>query len=243
MANFYDNEDFFQGYMNIRKQQLNYNNSIEEPSMIEIIGDISNKTILDLGCGTGELSKRLSENAQNILGIDISQKMLNVANEKNSRSNIEYKNLSLENISILNQKFDVIVSSLAFHYVENFQKLITDISRLLKKRGSLIFSQEHPMLTAYIGERNWISDPEGNKLYWPVSNYNDEGPRYETWFIEDVQKYHRTLSTIINTIIEKGFEIEKISESKADDELIKTDKKFLNGKNISNFLFIKARKL
>lgn len=242
MANFYDNEDFFQGYMDIRKQKLNYNNSIEEPLMLEIIGDVNSKTILDLGCGTGELSKKLSKNAKDILGIDISQKMLDVANKNNNNINIKYKNLPMENINILNQKFDVVVSSLAFHYIENFQKLIIDISRLLKKRGSLIFSQEHPMITAYMGERNWISDLKGNKLYWPVSNYNDEGLRSETWFIENVQKYHRTLSTIINTLIENGFEIERIFESKANDELIKTNPKFLKGKNISNFLFIKAKK-
>ena len=148
MTNYYDNEEFFHGYMNLRNQGMNYNNCIEEPLILSLIGDISDKDILDIGCGTGELSAKLAQTADSVTGIDISKKMLNAAKEKNNRSNIEYKELSMENINRLNRKFDTAVSSLAFHYVENFEKLILDISKLLKKRGSLIFSQEHPMVTA-----------------------------------------------------------------------------------------------
>ena len=243
MANYYDNEDFFSGYMEIRSQEMNYNNCIEEPLMLKLAGDVSGKDIIDIGCGTGELSAKLAQTADSVLGIDISQKMLNAAKEKNSGSNIEYKELSMENIGTLNRKFDLAVSSLAFHYVENFEKLILDISKLLRKRGSLIFSQEHPMVIANKELKDWITDPETKSRCWPVSNYNEEGERYEDWFINNVKKYHRTLSTIINTIIKNGFEILEIAESRADDELISKNPKFLNGKNLAHFLFIKARKL
>ena len=243
MSNYYDNEIFFSGYMNIRSQEMNYNNCIEEPLMLKLAGDVSGRDILDIGCGTGELSSKLAQTADSILGIDISQKMLNVAKEKNSSSNIEYKELSMENISRLNNEFDMAVSSLAFHYVENFEKLILDISKLLRKRGILIFSQEHPMVTANKELKDWVFDPETGKRCWPVSNYNEEGERSEEWFIADVKKYHRTLSTIINTVIKNGFEILEIAESRADDELISKEPKFFNGKNLAHFLFIKARKL
>ena len=120
MANYYDNEEFFDGYMNIRSQKMNYNNCIEEPLMLRLIGDSGGKDILDIGCGTGELSSRLAQTADSVLGIDISQRMLNVAKEKNTSANIRYEKLSMENIGSLGKKFDMAVSSLAFHYVENF---------------------------------------------------------------------------------------------------------------------------
>ena len=243
MTNYYDNEEFFDGYMNIRSQEMNYNNCIEEPLMLKLAGNISGKDILDIGCGTGELAGKLAKTANSVLGIDISQKMLNAAKLSNSDSNIEYQILSMENISRLEKKFDMAVSSLAFHYVENFEKLILDISKLLKTRGSLVFSQEHPMVTANKHLKDWVENPETKERFWPVSNYNEEGERYETWFINNVKKYHRTLSTIINTIIKNGFEIVETAESCADDELISKDPKFLNGKNLAHFLFIKARKL
>lgn len=243
MTNYYDNEDFFKGYMDIRNQDMNYNKCIEEPLMLKMAGDVSGKDILDIGCGTGELSLKLAHTAKSVLGMDISTKMLNLAKEKNSRVNIEYKVLSIEDIACLDKEFDMAVSSLAFHYIEDFEKLILDISKLLKKRGSLVFSQEHPMVTANKHLKDWIEDPKTGNRYWPVSNYNEEGVRFETWFINNVKKYHRTLSGIINIIIKNGFEIMEIAESSADDKLISKNKKFFNGKNLAHFLFIKARKL
>ena len=243
VANYYDNEKFFNGYMIIRSQKMNYNNCIEEPLMLKLIGNTEGKDILDIGCGSGDLSSILAKTANSVLGIDISQKMLNTAREKNISNNIRYQELSMENIDSLSEKFDIAVSSLAFHYVENFEKLILDISKLLRKRGSLIFSQEHPMVTANRQLKDWICDPETKSRYWPVSNYNEEGERFEKWFIDNVKKYHRTLSTIINTIIKNNFKILEIAESRADDELISKEPKFLNGKNLAHFLFIKARKL
>ena len=132
MANYYDNEEFFDGYMNIRSQKMNYNNCIEEPLMLKLIGDTDGKDILDIGCGTGELSSRLAQTADSVLGIDISQRMLDIAKKKNTSANILYERLSMESIGSLGKKFDMAVSSLAFHYVENFEKLILDISKLLK---------------------------------------------------------------------------------------------------------------
>ena len=127
MANYYDNEKFFNGYMSIRSQKMNYNNCIEEPLMLKLIGNTEGKDILDIGCGSGELSSILAKTANSVLGIDISQKMLNTAREKNISNNIRYQELSMENIGSLSEKFDIAVSSLAFHYVENFEKLILDI--------------------------------------------------------------------------------------------------------------------
>lgn len=82
MANYYDNEKFFNGYMSIRSQKMNYNNCIEEPLMLKLIGNTEGKDILDIGCGSGDLSSILAKTANSVLGIDISQKMLNTAREK-----------------------------------------------------------------------------------------------------------------------------------------------------------------
>ena len=117
--------------MSIRSQKMNYNNCIEEPLMLKLIGNTEGKDILDIGCGSGELSSILAKTADSVFGIDISQKMLNTAREKNISNNIRYQELSMENIGSLSEKFDIAVSSLAFHYVENFEKLILDISKLL----------------------------------------------------------------------------------------------------------------
>lgn len=111
-----------------------------------------------------------------------------------------------------NQKFDLIISSLAIHYIEDYSNLIKKISGLLKKNGEFIFSTEHPIVTARKEMDNWVKDNEGIKLHWALDNYQEEGKREEHWYIDGVIKYHRTISTLINTLINNGFVLEKIIE-------------------------------
>lgn len=59
---------------------------------------------------------------------------------------------------------------------------------------------------------NWFKDNNGNRLHWALDNYQEEGKREEHWWIDGVVKYHRTISTLINTLIDNDLVIEKIIE-------------------------------
>lgn len=50
----------------------------------------------------------------------------------------------------------------------------------------------------------WIRGPDGAALHWPVDRYRDEGERRTTWFVEGVIKYHRTLETYVNGLLDAG---------------------------------------
>ena len=63
-----------------------------------------------------------------------------------------------------------------------------------------------------MASQDWYCDQEGKRLHWPVDGYQDEGQRVARFLDNDVIKYHRTLETYINTIIDAGFQLTKISE-------------------------------
>ena len=139
--NIFDNEVFFTGYKEIRGREYNYNILLEQPAIMGLLPNINGKRILDLGCGYGEnCIEFINKGAVEVVGIDISKKMLEVAKEKNSNSKITYLESSVENLEIVKGDFDIVYSSLAIHYIEDFKKLIENISDLLKKGGLLIFS-------------------------------------------------------------------------------------------------------
>lgn len=76
MQNIYDNYTFFSNYKSLRETDNNYNVLLEQPAMINLIPDIKNKTVLDLGCGFGDNCKDfISIGAKNVVGIDISHNM------------------------------------------------------------------------------------------------------------------------------------------------------------------------
>lgn len=151
--NIYDNEIFFEGYKKIRDNEANANNLFEIPALFSMMPDLTGKRVLDLGCGFGEHCMRcIRQGAEKVVGIDISEKMLEVARKEHSDSDITYVNMPMEEISQLNETFDVVVSSLAFHYVEDFSGVVRNIYDLLEPGGNFIFSQENPLCTCHSGE-------------------------------------------------------------------------------------------
>lgn len=244
MQNIYDNMEFFSSYKALRETDNNYNILLEQPAMMELLPNLEEKTVIDLGCGFGINCKEfVNLGAKSVIGIDISKKMLNYAKNNNFDKNIEYINMPLENLSMLNCKFDFVYSSLCFHYIENFKKLIKDISSKLNTNGILLFSQEHPIVTASAGVAGYYNtDNNGNKVYC-FCNYQDEkSERIEKWFVEGVIKYHRTFTTIFNTLIDNGFIIERVVEP-IPNEYALSKREGLSKEFIKpNFLIIKARK-
>ena len=241
--NIYDNQTFFEGYKKIRENEANANNLFEIPALFSMMPNLKDKIILDLGCGFGEHCKRFVESgAKKVIGIDISEKMLEIAKQENSDSKITYINMPMENISKLNDKFDIVISSLAFHYVEDFSGVVKNIYDMLNENGVFLFSQENPLCTCFSGGNRWTKDENGNKLYINLSNYGIEGERESSWFVDNVKKYHRTFSTIINTLIETGFKIEKMIEPLPTEDLLKKYPEYKDLFHKPDFLLVKVKK-
>lgn len=241
--NIYDNETFFDGYKKIRENEGNANNIFEEPALFCLMPDLKNKTVLDLGCGFGEHCRHfIREGAKKVVGIDISEKMLKTAEAENNNSNITYLNMPMENIIELNEKFDIVVSSLALHYVEDYAALVHNIYALLNESGVFVFSQENPLNTCFSSGGRWTKDENGKKLFANISNYGRDGERESVWFVDHVKKYHRTFSTVINTLVEEGFSIEKLIEPVPTEEILEKYPEYIDLFHKPDFLLVKAKK-
>lgn len=241
--NIYDNDIFFDGYKKIRDNAINANNLFEIPALLSMMPSLNGKRVLDLGCGFGEHCKLFVEKgASKVVGIDISSKMLEIAKKENSDPKIVYIHMPMEDISQLNEDFDVVVSSLAFHYVEDYKAVVNKIYTLLDKNGVFLFSQEHPLVTCHSGGSRWTRDEKGNKIHMNLANYGIEGERTATWFVDNIKIYHRTFSNILNTLIQAGFSIEEMVEPIPTDELLHEYPDYKDLLHKPDFLLVKVRK-
>jgi len=244
IQNVYDNEKFFKDYKDMRDGKINANELIEIPIIKTMIPDVKGMDILDLGCGAGGMSRYFAEQGANsVLGLDVSKNMIDEAEGQTVYDNVTYQLLPMENIETLNKKFDLVFSSLAFHYVEDFDKLIKDISCLLKDGGILLFSQEHPLVTASIlpeGMSKYV-EVDGKRVF-NLCDYNVNGKRKINWNVGGVIKYHRNFSTTLNAVIKSGMNILEVKESYASEEAVNLVPKYIYQKDRPYFLFIKAKK-
>ena len=90
-----------------------------------LLPDFQGQRLLDLGCGYGwHCIYAMEHGAVSAVGVDISGKMLEVAREKTEDSRVRYVECAMEDIDFPDESFDVVLSSLAFHYVESFSQVV-----------------------------------------------------------------------------------------------------------------------
>lgn len=218
--NKYDNEIFFQKYSQMLRSQKGLQGAGEWSELQKILPDFDGKRVLDLGCGYGWHCKYAAENkALSVLGTDISQKMIQTAQSINPAPQIDYQCIAMEDLRFPDYTFDVVLSSLAFHYIKDFKPLVANIARWIKPGGNFVFSVEHPVFTSY-GTQDWYYDENGKILHFPVDNYYYEGRREVIFLGEKVIKYHRTVTTYLNTLLQNGFELQHVIEPQPPEEMM-----------------------
>lgn len=220
--NKYDDERFFEKYSQMGRSKDGLIAAGEWETLKKLLPDFSGKRMLDLGCGYGwHCIYAMEQGAASVVGLDISHRMLEVAREKTKYPEVEYQCAAMEDMEFPPDSFDIVLSSLAFHYIERFDEVVRKVHRFLKPGGSFVFSAEHPVFTAY-GTQDWYFDGQGNILHFPVDNYYYEGKRTANFLGEPVVKYHKTLTTYLNTLLENGFELRGIVEPQPPQHLLDT---------------------
>jgi SAM-dependent methyltransferase len=239
--NIYDNPVFFQGYQNLRSEEKGLNVVLEEPAFRSLLPELAGKVILDLGCGFGKFAAwAVSAGAAEVTGVDISEKMLHEARRGVDRPNVRFVHEAVEDYAIPESRFDLIVSSLCFHYVQDICPVFRRIHRGLKANGRFVFSVEHPICTSLL--QGWERDASGRRRHWPVDRYREEGLRVSRWFVDGVIKYHRTVETYVNTLIDAGFSIRRLLEPEAKPEFLARRPDLLDDARRPPFLLLAADK-
>lgn len=218
--NKYDEVSFFEQYGKMSRSLKGLDGAGEWHVLKEMLPNLDGKKMLDLGCGYGWHCRYAIENgALSVIGIDISEKMLQKAKEINQLDGIIYRRIALEDVQFTAEMFDVIISSLTFHYIQSYDVLIGKIYQWLKLGGKFIFSVEHPVFTA-AGSQDWVYDRAGNKLHWAVDRYFYESQRNTLFLGEEVLKYHRTISTYLNELLKQGFKITEVKEPMPSEAML-----------------------
>jgi len=101
-----------------------------------LLPNLRDKRVLDLGCGFGWHCRYAHEHgAAKVVGIDLSEKMLERARATTDAPGIKYLRCAIEDIDFPANEFDIVMSSLALHYVESFDRVCCRIHHCLTPKA------------------------------------------------------------------------------------------------------------
>src|SRR6185436_3320789 len=130
--NKYDDPGFFEAYGKMTRSRDGLEGAGEWPALKPLLPNFKGKRVLDLGCGYGWHCRYAAESgAVSVVGIDLSTKMLEKAQSLTTDHRIHYQNTAIEDLECSPESFDVVLSSLAIHYISDFAGLCRTVHKIL----------------------------------------------------------------------------------------------------------------
>jgi SAM-dependent methyltransferase len=211
-----------------------HNAFYERPATLSLLPPVAGKKVLDAGCGPGIYSEILIKNGANVVALDASSKMVELAKRRLGRAaDIRLADMSEPLDFLEDASFDVVLSPLVLDYIEDWRGVFAEIYRLLRPTGYFVFSVHHPFF---------------DYIYYKTDNY------FETKLVScqwrgfgkvrvEMPSFRRPLSELLNPLLEAGFQIEKIIEPLPTEEFKNADPKhFEELSKFPAFLCVRARK-
>jgi SAM-dependent methyltransferase len=199
-----DYDSFAEAYAASNENNL-LNAYYERPAMLALAGDVAGRRILDAGCGSGALLAGLRDRGAIGSGIDKSAAMVELARRRlGDDADLRVAELGGP-LPFADDTFDDVTASLVLHYLQDWGPALSELRRVLKPRGRLIASVDHPFVTT-LAHREAGHEPD----YFATYNWVDE------WTVDGqtalLSFWARPLHAMTDAFTAAGFRIAVISE-------------------------------
>ncbi|GAA2804579.1 class I SAM-dependent methyltransferase [Kribbella solani] len=178
-----------------------FNRWYARPAVLDLLGDVAGRRILDAGCGSGPLVADLKERGASAAGFDASPAMIRLARERlGDDADLKVADLT-QPLPYDNEAFDDALAMLVLHYLEDWSGPLTELRRVLKPGGRLIVVVNHPVIPP---------------VMYPEVDYFATVPNEEDYDFDGVSAtltiWYRSLSAMSDSFTAAGFRISAISE-------------------------------
>lgn len=130
----------------VRAEKIEYN------FLLSILGNIKNKTILDLGCGTGKFGLKLARKAKEVTGIDISRESILLTKRTAKKYSLRNYKGVIDDFKKPKYKdyFDIILMVNMIHHTNDLEVILQNVKKALKKNGKLVVFEINPLNLLFI---------------------------------------------------------------------------------------------
>jgi SAM-dependent methyltransferase len=238
-ATYLNDAQRFHSYAAHRHHPDSPNETLERPIINEMVGEVQGLDVLDLGCGDGLYGRELlAAGSSSYTGLESARSMVEMANQNLQGTSAEIIHSKIEDWSFPVERFDLIVSRLALHYVADLETTLRRVHHALRPGGRLVFSVVHPLITSSDKSRAG----GGKRLDWIVDDYFVPGPRSVYFMGDRVEQHHRTVEEIFGALQRSGFVVEQLRESCPRPEQFTDPALYARRQRIPLFLFLAGKK-
>jgi len=186
-----------------------HNAYYERPAVLSLLPPVAELHVLDAGCGSGWYAEYLVEHGATVTAVDVSPKMVTLTRARlGGRAQVLRADLGQALDCLDDATFDLILCSLAMHYLKDWQAVFGEFHRVLKGSGVLLFSTHHPFMDFQLFQ---------TESYFATELLEDE------WSTGKVHYYRRPLTAMTNALAEARFVVERILEPQPTDEFREVD--------------------
>ncbi|MEZ4676528.1 MAG: methyltransferase domain-containing protein [Caldilineaceae bacterium] len=239
-ATYFEDDRRFAEYAAHRHRADSPNETLERPIFVEMVGNVAGLDILDLGCGDGLYGlDMLAVGCNSYTGLESAQSMVDVASQNFQDRPAEIIGSKIEDWPFPSERFDLVVSRLALHYIADLAATFDNVYRTLKPGGRFVFSVVHPVITSSDKSRGG----GGKRLDWIVDDYFVPGPRSVYFMGDQVEQIHRTIEDFFGTLQQAGFVVQQLRESCPRPEEFADEALYARRQRIPLFLFLAGKKV
>jgi SAM-dependent methyltransferase len=165
--------------------------------------------VLDVGCGEGQVARRLAAPGVSVVGVDPAAAQLRVACLRGGAPT--YARADAVRLPFADASFDAVVICLALEHVDDFARALAEAARVLRTGGRFLLLVGHPLLQA--PGSGWIDDREWDERYWRIGTYLHEGA-----VVDEVapgvhfEFFHRPVARYVNAMAAVGLPVERMEE-------------------------------
>ena len=195
--------------------------------------------VLDVGCGEGQVARRVARLGADVVGTDPSLSQVRAARERGGSP--RFVQARAEHLPCMTAAFDAVLICLALEHVDPFEPAISEVARVLVPGGRFLLLLTHPLLQA--PGSGWVEDKASGESYWRVGAYLQDDVA-----IDEVapgvyfEFAHRALSRYVHAMGEAGLLIEDMIEPAPPRQVLVETGGFPNAATIPRLMLMFARR-
>lgn len=200
-----NNYDAFAAAYDAENENNAWNAYYERPAILRLVGNVDGLRVLDAGCGGGVHTGELVNRGAVVTGVDASIGLLDIANRRLAgRARLLHADLAAP-LPFQDGAFDLIISSLVMHYLQDWSRPFAEFNRILAPGGRFVFSTHHPFMDHML---------TGHDSYFETYSFS------ETWErdgkVVNMRFWHRPLHAMFDALASAHFQIDVLSEPQPD---------------------------